>query len=90
MTTAFLYLLTIGCFIIIAALVMYGFTDKKELKELQKEAYEEMERRDLELQRTIAREKEANEKKKELRKGTDTDKFDSSLDIMHKYANRQD
>lgn len=83
-----------GIFFVAVILLLFinSVKDQKDYKKLEDEYYAELIKKQTEdkkkREEILTREKEASEKKDKLHEGTDTDKFSSSLDIMHKYANR--
>ena len=88
MNTVIISLLAIVFNIIIVALVINSFTDRKELKRIEKQFQEDMQRLEEEKKLKKEREKKADEKKTEMHEGTATDNLNSSVDILHKYASR--
>lgn len=85
-------LMGVFCLATIVLLFLNSLKDQKEYKKLEEEYYDALIKKQTEdkkkREEILTREKEANEKKKELREGTDADTFNNSIDIMSKYANR--
>ncbi len=80
---------TIGILLLLIYNVIKYQANMAALEKKYKQEIADADKKELKKRKEIlAREKKANEQKKELREGTDTDNFNSSLDIMHKYANR--
>lgn len=88
MTDIFLGLLFLFILLMMVWSICYVFTDRKEQKKLAEEMYEELQRRDEERKKLKEKEAEANEQKKEMRTGTTTDQFNSSIDIMQKLSRK--